>query len=96
MHTEINPKTGLPAIVAFRETFDGQLVVFTFCEAFPIDEDDFHRHGPCHPTCNLVLAGNVWQIPDTNTMWRCADEAPLMTADELRDALKTWGVPCVA
>jgi hypothetical protein len=45
--TEINPTTGLPAIVAFRETLDGYLVVATYdeCRLSEYDYIQAHRFG---------------------------------------------------
>jgi hypothetical protein len=93
MKYEINPKTGLPALVAFRETTDGQLVVFTFCENHPECSDDWSRSGPCTPLYFLILGGSVYKFKDRDLMWRVADEVPLMTADDLRTTLLAWRTP---
>jgi hypothetical protein len=93
---EINPKTGLPAIVCFRETWDNQLVVFTFCERHPQNSDDWDRKGPCAPMYFLVLEGNVYTFQDCKLMWKVAEEVSLMTADDLRTTLMAREIPRVA
>lgn len=88
MRYEINPKTGLPAIVAFRKTCDEQpqLVIFTFCEGFPLLWDD-RRQGPLAPTYFMVLGSRVHKFGSREEMWTVAEKVPLMTRSDLLTCL---------
>lgn len=55
INTEINPKTGLPALVRFTETLDGSLVTITFDEC-RMSERDYCRAVSCG------LVSEAWLI----------------------------------
>lgn len=83
MYNEINHKTSHPAIVAFRETLDGQLVVFTFCEKHPEGSDDWWRSGRCYPTYFMIMERRVYKFLYRKEMWSAADNIPLMTKNDI-------------
>jgi len=83
MKYEINEKTGLPAVVALRETFDGHLVVFTFCENHPVNPEDWGRDGVCRPTYFMVLGHKLYTFDNRDEMWTMAGRVPLMTRDDV-------------
>lgn len=90
MKYEINPQTGLPALVCFRETSDERLVVFTFCERHPIQSDDWYRSGPCQPRYFMILGKRMYKLCNADEMWKVADDVPLLTFDEALAKYAKW------
>jgi len=83
MKYEINPKTSQPAILAFRETEDGHLVIFTFCEKHPVGLEDWNRAGPCYPTYFIIMGNRIHKFCYRKEMWSAADNIPLMSKDDV-------------
>lgn len=92
MKYEINGQTGLPALVAIRETIDGRTVVFTFCERHPKLSDDWGRTGPCNPQYFMILGKRMYRICNSDEVFRVADEVTLLTFDEALAKYATWVV----
>jgi hypothetical protein len=58
--TEINPKTGLPAVVTFRETLDGYLVVATYDECRLTERDYWRAYEMGMVSDNWLIHERAW------------------------------------
>jgi hypothetical protein len=59
-NTEINPKTGLPAVVTFRETLDGYLVVATYDECRLTERDYWRAYEMGMVSDNWLIHERAW------------------------------------
>lgn len=94
MRTEINEKTGLPAIVTMVETIPeegaerGGLAVFTFCEDYPDIPWDFSRDGLTHKQYCMSVGAAFLLVP-TDKLRECIELAHTCTSKELVDEART-------